>query len=129
MNEELIYHAWKSLNKGAASGVDKVTADAYAEDLQGNIQRLVERLKMKRYRAKLVRRVYIPKENGKQKQKIDGVRSLILNRALTTLRHLFKIKDLTLYCGEYDQNGEGSRYCLNNGGSTQIMQPRKTDGA
>ncbi len=48
LNEELIYHAWKSLNKGAASGVDKVTADAYAEDLQGNIQRLVERLKTKR---------------------------------------------------------------------------------
>ncbi len=67
LNEELIYHAWKSLNKGAASGVDKVTADAYTEDLQGNIQRLVERLKTKRYRTKLVRRVYIPKENGKQR--------------------------------------------------------------
>jgi len=67
LNEELIYHAWKSLNKGAASGVDRVTAEAYAEDLQGNIQRLVERLKAKRYRAKLVRRVYIPKENGKQR--------------------------------------------------------------
>ena len=67
LNEELIYQAWKSLNKGAASGVDQVTADAYAQDLQGNIQRLVERLKAKRYRAKLVRRVYIPKENGKQR--------------------------------------------------------------
>ena len=67
LNEELIYHAWEALNKRAASGVDKVTAEAYAEDLQGNIQRLVERLKAKRYRAKLVRRVYIPKENGKQR--------------------------------------------------------------
>jgi len=67
LNEALIYDAWKSLNKRAASGVDKVTAEAYAEDLHGNIQRLVERLKTKRYRAKLVRRVYIPKENGKQR--------------------------------------------------------------
>ena len=67
LNEELIYDAWKSLNKGAASGVDRVTAETYAEDLQGNIQRLVERLKAKRYRTKLVRRVYIPKENGKQR--------------------------------------------------------------
>jgi len=58
LNEELIYHAWETLNKGAASGVDKVTAEAYAEDLHVNIQRLVERLKTKRYRAKLVRRVY-----------------------------------------------------------------------
>jgi group II intron reverse transcriptase/maturase len=63
----LIHHAWESLNKGAASGVDKVTAEAYAADLHANIQRLVERLKTKRYRAKLVRRVYIPKENGKQR--------------------------------------------------------------
>ncbi len=67
LNEELIYHAWEGLNKSAASGVDKVTAEAYAEDLHGNIQRLVERLKTKRYRTKLVRRVYIPKENGKQR--------------------------------------------------------------
>jgi len=67
LNEELIYHAWKSLNKGAASGVDKVTAEAYAQDLHANIQRLIGRLKTKRYRAKLVRRVYIPKENGKQR--------------------------------------------------------------
>ena len=67
LNEALIYHAWEGLNKSAASGVDKVTAEAYAEDLHGNIQRLVERLKTKRYRTRLVRRVYIPKENGKQR--------------------------------------------------------------
>ncbi len=67
LNAELIYHAWETLNKSAASGVDKVTAEVYAEDLHSNIQRLVERLKSKRYRAKLVRRVYIPKENGKQR--------------------------------------------------------------
>jgi len=47
--------------------VDGVTAAAYAEDLQGNIEALVERLKLKRYRAKLVRRKYIPKENGKER--------------------------------------------------------------
>lgn len=48
LNEALIHQAWKSLNKSAASGVDRVTAEAYAEDLHGNIQRLVERLKSKR---------------------------------------------------------------------------------
>jgi len=67
LNEELIDEAWGTLNKGAASGVDEVTAEAYAQDLHANIQRLVERLKAKRYRTKLVRRVYIPKENGKQR--------------------------------------------------------------
>jgi len=67
LNEELIYHAWATLNKRAASGVDRVTAEAYAQDLHANIQHLVDRLKTKRFRAKLVRRVYIPKENGKQR--------------------------------------------------------------
>jgi len=54
------------LNKNAASGVDEVTAQAYEENLEANIQALAQRLKTKRYRAKLVRRSYIPKENGKQ---------------------------------------------------------------
>jgi group II intron reverse transcriptase/maturase len=55
---------WGDLNKEAASGVDRVTAEAYQENLEANIQNLAERLKKKRYRAKLVRRCYIPKENG-----------------------------------------------------------------
>ncbi|MFC1886824.1 group II intron reverse transcriptase/maturase, partial [Thermodesulfobacteriota bacterium] len=58
---------WKDLNKKAASGVDKVTAEAYEENLEANIQALTERLKTNRYRAKLVRRSYIPKENGKER--------------------------------------------------------------
>ena len=58
---------WRDLNKNAASGVDKVTAEAYSENLEANIQALVGKLKAKRYRAKLVRRCYIPKENGKER--------------------------------------------------------------
>jgi retron-type reverse transcriptase len=67
LDAELLPHAWADLNKGAASSVDRVTAQAYAQDLHANIGHLVERLKTKRYRAKLVRRVYIPKDNGKQR--------------------------------------------------------------
>ena len=47
--------------------MDHVTADAYAANLQGNIAALVQRLKTKRYRAKLVRRCYIPKANGTER--------------------------------------------------------------
>ena len=67
LNAEFLLSCWGNLNKAAASGVDEVTAQAYQENLEVNIQALVERLKTKRYRAKLVRRCYIPKENGKQR--------------------------------------------------------------
>jgi len=67
LNAEFLLSCWGNLNKAAASGVDEVTAQAYQENLEANIQALAERLKMKRYRTKLVRRCYIPKENGKQR--------------------------------------------------------------
>lgn len=67
LNAELLMDCWKDLNKNAASGVDKVTAEAYGENLEANILALEQRLKQKRYRAKLVRRCYIPKENGKER--------------------------------------------------------------
>ena len=60
-------YCWGDLNKGAAGGVDGVTAGAYAENLQTNVEALVERVKTKRYRAKLVRRCYIAKENGQER--------------------------------------------------------------
>lgn len=67
LNAEFLLACWADLNKDAASGVDGVTAAAYAENLEANIGALAERLKSKRYRAKLVRRRYIPKEDGKER--------------------------------------------------------------
>ena len=67
LNAPLLHACWKDLNKDAASGVDEVTAQTYEENLEANIQALAQRLRAKRYRAKLVRRCYIPKENGKQR--------------------------------------------------------------
>jgi len=67
LDVELLRCCWGDLNKDAASGVDGLTAEQYSEDLEGNLQRLAERLKRKKYRAKLVRRCYIEKENGKQR--------------------------------------------------------------
>jgi group II intron reverse transcriptase/maturase len=64
LNEELLLDSWPLLRKDAALGVDQVTAAEYETNLQENIQQLVERLKRKSYRAKLVGRHYIPKGNG-----------------------------------------------------------------
>jgi retron-type reverse transcriptase len=65
LDAELWLACWQDLNKEAASGVDNVTAEAYGANLHANIEALVQRLKAQRYRAKLDRRCYIPKENGK----------------------------------------------------------------
>lgn len=65
LTEHFLTWCWSFINKKAASGVDKVSAKEYAMNLQTNIKNLVARVKNKCYRAKLVRRQYIPKANGK----------------------------------------------------------------
>lgn len=64
LDTALVMDCWHALNKEAARGVDRVTADEYALTLEAHIVTLVPRLKMKRYRAKRVRRCYMPKDNG-----------------------------------------------------------------
>jgi RNA-directed DNA polymerase len=56
-----------SLKRNAAPGVDGETWRHYAEDLEENLQDLAGRLKRGAYRAKLVRRSYIPKPDGRQR--------------------------------------------------------------
>jgi len=65
VNEEYLIRVWRDIRKEAAYGVDRISAQEYQRNLVGNIRDLVGRLKRKSYRAKLVRRHYIPKENGK----------------------------------------------------------------
>jgi RNA-directed DNA polymerase len=65
LNEEMLRDSWRDIRKNAAYGVDRVSVAEYEQDLEGNIHQLVEELKRKHYRAKNVRRVYIPKGNGK----------------------------------------------------------------
>jgi RNA-directed DNA polymerase len=65
LNEEYLIRCWGDIRKEAAYGVDRVSAEEYQSNLVVNIRDLVLRLKRKSYRAKLVRRHYIPKEDGK----------------------------------------------------------------
>lgn len=65
LNEENLLDSWRYLNNKAASGVDRVSMKEFEANLLTNIQGLVTSLKEKRYRAKLVRRVNIPKGKGK----------------------------------------------------------------
>ena len=61
----MLYDSFMLLKPSAAAGVDGVDWHEYAKDLDANLQDLLERLKTHRYRAKKIRRKYIPKASGK----------------------------------------------------------------
>lgn len=67
VNEELLIDSWTKLNKHAAMGVDEISVKEYGQDLAENIRKLVEKLKKGSYHAKLLRRHYIPKRDGKMR--------------------------------------------------------------
>src|SRR6266853_976677 len=66
-NLDTLRMAYCTLKKEAAPGVDGETWRHYGEELERNLQDLSERLKRGAYRAKPVRRVYIPKADGRQR--------------------------------------------------------------
>ena len=65
LNQDVLRLCFFRLRKDAASGVDGVTFQEYEKNLEANLADLEGRLKRKAYRARLVRRKYIPKGNGK----------------------------------------------------------------
>lgn len=65
LNEAMLMDSWQYIRKDAASGVDGVSAAEYEQNLAEHVHELVENLKRKRYRAKMVRRRHIPKGAGK----------------------------------------------------------------
>jgi RNA-directed DNA polymerase len=66
-NLETLRSAYFSLKREAAPGVDGETWQSYGEALEAHLQDLSERLKRGAYRAKPVRRVFIPKADGRQR--------------------------------------------------------------
>ena len=65
LNETHLKHAFKRMNKKAASGVDKITYTDYQKHYDSNVADLITRLKRQSYKAKLVKRKHIPKSPGK----------------------------------------------------------------
>jgi RNA-directed DNA polymerase len=64
---DMLRAAYLGLKREAAPGVDGETWRHYGEALEENLQDLADRLKRGAYRAKPVRRVYIPKADGRQR--------------------------------------------------------------
>jgi group II intron reverse transcriptase/maturase len=67
MDMAFFREAYACTRKDGATGVDGTTAQEYAQDLEGNLASLRERLMAGSYRAPPVRGVEIPKGNGKMR--------------------------------------------------------------
>lgn len=59
--------AYLAMKRDAAAGIDGETWRRYGERLEENLQDLSERLRRGAYRARPVRRAYIPKADGRQR--------------------------------------------------------------
>jgi len=68
MNVEMLRECFGQLRKDAAAGIDKVTKEEYAENLEENLTVLVEQLHRMAYIPQPVRRVYIPKAGSSKKR-------------------------------------------------------------
>jgi group II intron reverse transcriptase/maturase len=64
---EQLRAAYFATKRDAAAGIDGETWQHYGAALEANLQDLSERLKRGAYRAKPVRRAYIPKADGRQR--------------------------------------------------------------
>jgi len=64
---DLLLESFLALKRTAAAGVDKVTWEDYDMQIQENIQDLHKRVQSGAYRALPVRRVFIPKADGRQR--------------------------------------------------------------
>ncbi len=88
MDLDWLFEAYHQTRKNGAAGVDGITAAEYEQDLEGNLQRLLERAKSGSYRAPPVRRVFIPKGTSTTEVRPIGIPTLedkILQRAVVML--------------------------------------------
>jgi len=79
-----LLEAWRRTRQDGAKGVDGQSAEQYAENLHGNLADLLDRAKSGRYKAPPVKRVHIPKGDGKSTRPI-GIPTLedkVLQRAI-----------------------------------------------
>ena len=83
---EFLKEAYRKTRKDAAPGLDGVTAQQYGENLDVNLRNLYERMRMGKYRAPAVKRIWLEKENGKMRPiGIPEFEDKVVQRAVSML--------------------------------------------
>ena len=86
LDVEYLRDCYQSLNRNKAVGIDNVSWHDYGVDLDSNLERLVARLKRKKYKPIPARRVYIPKnETETRPLGISALENKIVERGVTNI--------------------------------------------
>ena len=118
-----LYAAFRGLRKKASAGVDGVTYEEYERDVAGNLQTLHERFKDGKYQAQPLRRVYIPKENGKQRPiSIPALEDKIVQKAMVEILNAIYEQDF-LDCSYGFRPGRGQHQALDEVGRVICTRP------
>src|SRR5499433_2847244 len=120
---EALYAAFRGLRKDASAGLDGVTYEEYEKDAERNIRQLYQRLKDGKYRAQPLRRIYIPKEDGKQRPiSIPALEDKILQKAVGEVLNAIYEQDF-LDCSYGFRPGRGAQQALDEVGRVICARP------
>ena len=110
INLEMLYKSFYQLRADASAGIDGVSYQDYAANLDENLGKLLERLKSKSYRAPHVRRVYIPKAGGKVRPLgIPTIEDKIVQQSATYLLESIFEADFSTQSKGYRKHQPGAR--------------------
>jgi group II intron reverse transcriptase/maturase len=106
LNEANLRWCFPQLNRKAAPGVDGVDYETFEAKLDENIVRIGDDLKEGKYRAKLVRRHYIPKIGGRRPLGIPAVGDKVVQTAVALILSAIYEQDF-LPCSHGYRQGKG----------------------
>jgi group II intron reverse transcriptase/maturase len=126
LTADAMYEAFEGLRKDASAGVDGVTYAEYATDARGNIEQLHDRVRSGAYRAQPLRRVYIPKEDGRQRPiSIPSLEDKIVQKAAVDLLNAIYEHDF-LECSHGFRPRRGAQDALDEVGRVICTRPIST---
>jgi len=120
---EKLCEAFRSLRKDASAGIDGVTYEQYETNAEENIRQLHQRLKKGKYQVQPLRRVYIPKEDGKQRPiSIPALEDKIVQKVVVNLLNAIYEQDF-LDCSYGFRPGRGQHQALDEVGRVICRHP------
>ena len=126
LTPEALCQAFESLRKDASAGVDEVTYAEYEVDAWENVKKLHGRLVNGQYRAQPLRRVYIPKEDGRQRPiSIPSLEDKIVQRGVVELLNAIYEQDF-LECSKGFRPGRSAQDALDEVGRVICQRPIST---